>query len=236
LPEHVAAVVDLTAVFVTKLLGGVRMSRTPPRVFLIALPMMLRRLLSTSTPAPAAIALAVGVWAHPVMGQESRAIGQATVLRSMSSNHVALVPTLRAVTVSSRRLTTLLVSQTPAPQCVCTMSFAMVTISLVDAAGKPVSDARVRVRRVTTNTTRDVAEELPGMYTIADDMLRDSLRADGEAFEVSVRWKNRTRRVTVLVGTKDPTSQTAPGTRAATRPDCRCHVRRLSGPERIVLR
>jgi len=116
------------------------------------------------------------------------------------------------------------------------MSFAMVTISLVNAAGNPVSDAQVRVRRVATNTTRDVAEDLPGIYTIADDMLRDSLSADGEAFEVSVRWKNRTQRVTVQVGTKDPTPGTAPGARAATRPDCRCHVRRLSGPERIVLR
>ena len=115
------------------------------------------------------------------------------------------------------------------------MSFAMVTISLVDAAGKPVSDARVRVRRVSTNTTREVAEELPGMYTITDDLMRDSLRADGEAFEVAVRWKNRTRRVTVQVGTKDPAPRPASASRPAAPPDCRCHVRRLAGPERIVL-
>ena len=118
--------------------------------------------------------------------------------------------------------------------CMCSANFAMVTLSLVDAKGAPVQDATVRVRRVRTGTVRDVTADLPSIYTIADDMLRDSLRAEGEPFEISVRWHRRTQRVTTTIGTRAPSKS---GSKASASADnCRCHVMRISGVERLVLR
>jgi hypothetical protein len=76
--------------------------------------------------------------------------------------------------------------------------------------------------------------DLPGIYTIADDMLRDSVRAAGEPFEVTVRWRSRTQRVTVTVGTVEPTPTT--GKQPAKASVCRCHVRRIAGPDQLILR
>ena len=118
--------------------------------------------------------------------------------------------------------------------CMCSANFAMVTLSLVDAKGAPVQDATVRVRRVRTGSARDVTADLPGIYTIADDMLRDSLRAEGEPFEISVRWHRRTQRVITTIGTRAPRKSLR---KASTSADsCRCHVMRIAGVERLVLR
>ena len=119
--------------------------------------------------------------------------------------------------------------------CICSENFAMVTLTLVDSKGVPVQDAKVRVRRLRSGITRIVTADLPGAYTIADDMLRDSLRADGEPFEITVRWHGRTQRVVTVVGTRAPRKPVANGA-AATIDNCRCHVLRISGPEKLVLR
>ncbi len=123
--------------------------------------------------------------------------------------------------------------QPPQP-CMCTQSFAMVTLELVDAAGAPVVDAEVRVRRTRTGASREATADVPGMYTVADDMLRDSVRADAEPFEVTVRRSGRTQRVTVIVGTRQPVPPANPPAPSA--PNCRCHVLRISGPQRLVVR
>ena len=123
-------------------------------------------------------------------------------------------------------------AQTPSA-CMCSQNFAMVTLALVDSKGAPVQDATVRVRRVRSGTTRVATADMPGAYTIADDMLRDSLRADGERFEISVRWHGRTQRVTAVVGTREPRKAAKNG---AVTNNCRCHVLRISGPEKLVLR
>jgi hypothetical protein len=124
-------------------------------------------------------------------------------------------------------------AQKPTEACMCSASFAMVTLALRDAKGAPVQDAIVRVRRVSTKTERVASADIPGHYTIADDMLKDSVRAAGEPFEVTVQWKGRTQRVVVRVGTQEPPADTR-----ATAPvsACRCHVRRIAGPESLTLR
>ncbi len=154
-----------------------------------------------------------------------------TVERATGSHYL---PALLAVV-----LLTMFVAAQPAyaqkpSSCMCSANFAMVTLSLVDAKGAPVQDATVRVRRVRTGSARDVTADLPGIYTIADDMLRDSLRADGEPFEISVRRHRRTQRVTTMIGTRAPSKS---GSKAsASAGNCRCHVMRISGAERLVLR
>lgn len=125
--------------------------------------------------------------------------------------------------------------QPPKPSdCICSLSFAMVTIALVDAKGDSVHDATVHVRRVRTGTTRTAAADVPGAYTIADDRLRNSVRMDGEPFEVTVRWHGRTQRSTVTIGTRLPS--TSGNNTASPANNCRCHVIRISGPEKLVLK
>lgn len=119
-------------------------------------------------------------------------------------------------------------------ECICSQSFTMVTLSLVDANDAPVQDATVQVRRARTGTTRTLTADAPGVYTVADDMMRNSVRMDGEPFEVSVRWHGRTQRVTTTIGTRLPT-KTGSKTRSSA-DSCRCHVVRISGAEKLVLR
>ncbi len=127
--------------------------------------------------------------------------------------------------------------QVPEP-CMCSANFALVTLTLRDAKGAPIPDATVRVRRVSTNVEREASADLPGIYTIADDMLKDSVRAAGEPFEVIVRWRSRTQRVTVTVGTAEPSPATTSGKKppATAATVCRCHVRRIAGPDQLTLR
>jgi hypothetical protein len=94
-----------------------------------------------------------------------------------------------------------------------------------------VDDAVVRVRRASTGSIREEKSVLPGIYTIADDMLRDSVAAAGEPFEVTVRRRGRSQRTTISIGT----SMAAVGDVAPVTPACRCHVRRLAGPDSLVV-
>ena len=106
--------------------------------------------------------------------------------------------------------------------CMCTSSFATVTLSVVDSAGRAVEDAVVTVRRLRRRATRAEAL-LPGVYTIVDDMQKDSIAAGGETVDVTVARGAHRGRVTLRIGTTGAS------------PRCRCHVVRLSGPERIVV-
>jgi len=109
----------------------------------------------------------------------------------------------------------------PAGKRVCDMSARVVALRLVDAAGAPVPDATIRVRRVRTRTllTRPESMGQSGDYRIAEDGDLRNLRAGGEPFDVTFRKGGRSRTVRLILG------MDAAG----------CHVMLVRGPTTVTL-
>jgi hypothetical protein len=111
----------------------------------------------------------------------------------------------------------------PAQACRCTMSFAMLTLQVVDATGAPVSGARLTVADSATGRTlrRLDPQSVPdGTYEFI---------TDGDKRYVGA---GRTLRITVRAGARRGTTFQ----RVGTDQPCGCHVRRLAGDERVVIR
>jgi hypothetical protein len=85
---------------------------------------------------------------------------------------------------------------------VCDMSLRIVSMRVVDAAGAPVNDATVSVRRVRTRIMLSSAEAMgsQGDYKIAEDGSIPDLRKGGEPFDVTFTKAGRSRRVRVIIG------------------------------------
>ncbi len=84
---------------------------------------------------------------------------------------------------------------------VCDMSMQSVSLTLVDRAGRPVSNAAILVRRVQRRTLVRGASSLGnGTYTVIEDGAVPDLRAGGEPFDVTFRRDDRIRRVRLIIG------------------------------------
>lgn len=114
---------------------------------------------------------------------------------------------------------------------ICTMKFAMLTLDAVDAAGRPVVPTDVTVRRAdgtslvcapgredAPNCVRPLGRipHLPNTVVVASDGV--TLRPEGETLAVTATDGTRSGAATLVAGNDG------------------CHVRRVSGDTRIVLR
>jgi hypothetical protein len=103
------------------------------------------------------------------------------------------------------------------------MSFAMVTVRVVDTAGAPVEGATLVVTRARTGEHVQVADPVvppAGTYVVLDDNWREKIDPAGERFDVTASKGGRQGSAQFTIG--------APGAG-------RCHVQRLAGPEQIVV-
>lgn len=108
-------------------------------------------------------------------------------------------------------------------QCVCTLQFASIQLSVLNPAAEPEPGVEIRTTIVRTG---EVVHPLPndgqpvGVYTILDDTAVGLLRVQGEQLQVT--------------GAKGNLSFTA---QFVVRPDgsCRCHIVKVSGPEVVTL-
>ena len=110
------------------------------------------------------------------------------------------------------------------PAKACDGSLAVVTIRVVDAAGAPVNDAVIELKRVKDATVLVRLEKAMGTrgdYPLIDDSALARVAPDGEPFdaEISARGKKTVARLTI-----------------GRRPPARCHVALLAGPSIVTLK
>lgn len=111
-----------------------------------------------------------------------------------------------------------------ADQVACTMSFAMITVRVVDTTGALVEGATIAVTRARTGENVQLHDQgLPyaGTYVVLDDSWREKVDPAGERFDVTASKDGRQGSAQLTIG--------APGAG-------HCHVQRLAGPEQIVVR
>jgi hypothetical protein len=104
------------------------------------------------------------------------------------------------------------------------MSFAMITVRVVDTAGAPVKGAALTVTRARTGEqvkVEDPGVPQAGTYVVLDDNWREKVEPAGERFDVTASQGGRQGSAQLTIG--------APGAG-------HCHVQRLAGPEQIVVR
>ncbi len=107
--------------------------------------------------------------------------------------------------------------------CVCTQEFRTFTVTVVDEASQPVTDAiltRLNLRSGQVLEPTSLGLE-PGVYVVADDGNLDAFSSDGD--------------VVLVTGTKGTISFSADFEFATPAP-CRCHVEQLAGPDTVVMR
>jgi hypothetical protein len=114
----------------------------------------------------------------------------------------------------------------PGGDCLCTAQFAQVLITVADAEGLPVSDVTIEVTMPRTGQVLDSSRLLqgpePGRYAIFNDGFKDLVAPEnrdmGEEIRVVGSLKAPIFDETFRVG--------VPG-------ECRCHVRKISGPDTV---
>ncbi len=107
--------------------------------------------------------------------------------------------------------------------CVCTEEFRTFTVTVVDEASQPVTDAiltRLNLRSGQVLEPTSLGFE-PGVYVVADDGHLDVFSSEGDVVRVT--------------GTKGTISFSADFEFASPAP-CRCHVEQLAGPDTVVMR
>ena len=110
------------------------------------------------------------------------------------------------------------------PATACDGSLAVVAIRVVDAAGAPVNDAVVELKRVKDGTTIVRLEKSMSQrcdYPLIDDSGLSRVAADGEAFDAVVSSHGRKTVARLTIGR---------------RPPGRCHVALLAGPSVVTLK
>ena len=110
------------------------------------------------------------------------------------------------------------------PATACDGSLAVVAIRVVDAAGAPVNDAVIELKRVKDGTTFVRVEKSMsqrGDYPLIDDSGLSRVAADGEAFDAVVSSHGRKTVARLTIGR---------------RPPGRCHVALLAGPSVVTLK
>ncbi len=112
---------------------------------------------------------------------------------------IAVMCTSAATAMNAQAPTT---APVPPGRIICDMSMRVVSMRVVDAAGAPVNDATVSVRRVRTRIMLSSAEAMgsQGDYKIAEDGSIPDLRKGGEPFDVTFTKAGRSRRVRVIIG------------------------------------
>ena len=106
----------------------------------------------------------------------------------------------------------------PGP-CACTEEFRSFTVKLVDSDGSPLQGVEFDVTVLRTGEKVEVVEWVPGVYTVFDDSFTGQI------------LPNEIVRVTAI---KDATVATRDFIFTVDEP-CRCHVRKVSGPDVIIL-
>ena len=136
-------------------------------------------------------------------------------------SHLLLCLSLLVVTAAPVAAQGATSARLPAGTRICDMSARVVAMRLVDAAGAPVADAMIRVRRIRTRTVlpRPASMGESGDYRIAEDGDLRDLRAGGEPFDVTFRKGGRSRTVRLVLG------MDAAG----------CHVTLVRGPTTVTL-
>ena len=113
----------------------------------------------------------------------------------------------------------------PVPgQRVCSASMTAVAVRVVDAAGAPVNDAVVELRRVAGDAlvlTKNGAISDRGDYVLFDDSSAPTIKPRGEAFTVVATSRGRRAVVKLTLGFGDPDG---------------CHVAVLAGEQKLVVR
>ena len=106
--------------------------------------------------------------------------------------------------------------------CLCTTEFVGVGFSLVDVSGRPISDVAVRVTIGPTGKPLglDQPRASDGFYIVITDLEKDLLDPSGEVIHVFGSHGGHSFEAEFVVE--------VPG-------DCRCHVRKVSGPGQVVL-
>jgi uncharacterized protein YceK len=114
----------------------------------------------------------------------------------------------------------------PGPgECPCTMEFRMITVRVVDEAGRPVEGLAVTVRNERTGATLEVRQEDAGafgagVYAVATDAHVEDVSEAGDRLAFRASGGGRTAEATVVVA----------------RDACACHIEKESGPEEVVAR
>ena len=112
--------------------------------------------------------------------------------------------------------------------CMCTANFAMVTLSVIDQSGNPVTDVNITVKIKRTqellainqpNWSGIVGHE--GLYVVFTDGFQNKITDPaGETLIVTGTSQDRDFTVEIVVTTDLP---------------CRCHVQKVSGPNSVTL-
>lgn len=116
----------------------------------------------------------------------------------------------------------------PGHDCLCTGQFVQVIIAVVDASGEPVALAELEVTLVRTGETFDLSilpsDPSIGLYGIFTDSFLNRIswqyQGIGEELRVVGRMKDTEFTETYRVGVTD---------------ECRCHVKKISGPDTVVV-
>uniref|UniRef100_A0A832LL05 Uncharacterized protein n=1 Tax=Ignavibacterium album TaxID=591197 RepID=A0A832LL05_9BACT len=108
--------------------------------------------------------------------------------------------------------------------CICTTEFAMITISVVDSLNNPVDSLNVNIEDEFGRTIKPIYKQLqfvPGRYVVIDDSYVNYLLTDPLLIRFTVSDSlGRTVQAFIVVNTDE----------------CRCHVNKISGADKIVLR
>jgi len=114
----------------------------------------------------------------------------------------------------------------PGENCWCSMEFAQVYVTIIDAGGHLVTDARLEVTMTRTgevlNSSRLLNSPRFGQYAVFNDSFKDLVapvnRFAGEEIQVRGYRKELVLEETFRVGVTD---------------ECLCHVRKISGPDTV---
>ena len=113
--------------------------------------------------------------------------------------------------------------QLPARKQACSMMASVISVRIVDATGKPVTDAIVRLTRLRDGKSLGTAHEMivgSGEFEILESSAINSIPARGERIRVVARAGHRTATAVMRIG-RDPTG---------------CRLAILSGPATITLK
>ena len=108
------------------------------------------------------------------------------------------------------------------PGCQCTEEFVMITVAVRDDGGQPLAGLTLthRITRTDTPVTINQPFADEGVYVVADDSIKDVLRATGD--EIWVHGESADVQFDQVF------SVNVPGA-------CRCHVNKVSGPDTLVV-
>lgn len=116
----------------------------------------------------------------------------------------------------------------PSNDCLCTAVFVQVAISVVDSQDQPVSDLDLEVTFVRTGEVLDPdllgSDPISGRYAIFND-----------SFLNRIAWQNQGRGEELRVVGRSSEGGFSQTYRVGVTDECRCHVRKVSGPDSVLV-